>query len=92
MDERNNYESLIEELPKLTFGQQLVGVTFNPSGDDKVNDIKKTFAHAADVVFDHYCRDAYSEKSEMEKLIYKSAISDILNAQMKCVKLLTFKY
>lgn len=93
MDERNDYNSLLEnELPKLTFGQQLVGLKFNPSGDDKVTRTKQLCAELADLTYDHWCRDAYSEKSNMENQLYNHAIGEILNAQMNVVKLITFQY
>ena len=32
---------------ELTFGEKAVGLTFNPSGDDKVGQTKKSFANLA---------------------------------------------
>lgn len=78
--------------PQLTFGQKLVGLTFNPSGDPAVNEVKLLFAKAADIVHDNWCRDGYTEKSPLENEIYHHAIGEILNAQMSAVKALTFKY
>lgn len=92
MDERNDYNSLIEELPKLTFGSKLVGLTFNPSGDPKVTRVKELCAELADILYEHWTRDAYSEKSNLENQLYNNAVGEILNAQMNVVKLLTFKY
>lgn len=37
-----------------TFGEQLVGITFNPSNDDKVGKVKQLFAEIADIVNEHY--------------------------------------
>jgi hypothetical protein len=35
---------------ELTFGEKLVGSTFNPSGISKVDDIKKTYASIIDLL------------------------------------------
>lgn len=76
----------------LTFGEKLVGVQFNPSNDDKVAKAKQLFAQLANLTHDHYCRDGYSQKSDLEVQIYNHTIGEILNAQMNVVKLLTLKY
>lgn len=78
--------------PTLTFGQKLVGVTFNPSQNPKVDRIKEISAELADIVYEHWCRDAYSEKSFLENSVFQNTISQILNAQMNSVKLITFQY
>lgn len=75
-----------------TFGEKLVGLTFNPSGDADVQRAKELCAELADLVYDHWCRDAYSEKSSLENQLYNHTIGEILNAQMNVVKVLTFKY
>jgi hypothetical protein len=76
----------------LTFGEKLVGLSFNPSQDPKVDRVKQLCADLADIAYDHWCRDAYSEKSNMENQLYNHTIGEILNAQMNIVKLLTFKH
>lgn len=76
----------------LTFGEKLVGIQFNPSNDDKVAKAKQLFAQLANLAQEHYCRDAYSQKSDLEVQIYNHTIGEILNAQMNLVKLLTLKY
>lgn len=77
---------------ELTFGMKLVGIGFNPSGDEKVNKVKDLCAQLADIAYENWCRDAYSEKSNLENLLYQHTIGEILNAQMNIVKLLTLKY
>jgi hypothetical protein len=72
-----------------SFGQQLVGLSFNPSGDAKVQRAKELCAELADLVNNHY--QAKSVESDLEKTIYEHAIGEILNAQMNAVKLLTWK-
>lgn len=74
----------------LSFGQKLVGLKFNPSGDDKVGKAKQLCADLADMV-----RDWEQERqtsTELEDILYHHTIGEILNAQMNVVKLLTLKY
>lgn len=79
----------------LTFGQQLVGLTFNPSGDPKVQRAKELCAELADLL-----NEAKNEKtdngnmvtSQLYSQLYNHTIGEILNAQMNVVKVLTLKY
>jgi hypothetical protein len=73
----------------LSFGEQLVGITFNPSNDDKVAKLKSLFAEAANIVQQEY---QGREHSYVSKTLYDHTIGEILNAQMNCVKLVTLKY
>jgi len=74
---------------QLTFGEKLVGITFNPSGDAKVNRAKELCAELADLISqDHLSR----ETSQLHNTLYNNTICEILNAQMNVVKVLTFKY
>lgn len=77
------------QAPPLTFGEKLVGKTFNPSGDDKVGQAKKLFADIADLVEEHYLS---KPNSPLENQLYNHTVGEILNAQMNVVKLLTLKY
>lgn len=72
------------QAPELTFGEKLVGKTFNPSGDDKVARLKALFAEAADIVNDHESTNTY-----VGNLIKGSALREIMNAQMGAVKHVT---
>ncbi len=74
---------------ELTFGEMLVGLTFNPSGDEKVNRAKRLCAELADLLKDDSeCR----EKSPLYNTLFEHTIGEILNAQMNVVKVLTLKY
>lgn len=73
----------------LSFGQQLVGLTFNPSGDSKVQRAKELCAELADLLQNHV---SSRETSPFEQQLYNHTIGEILNAQMNVVKVLTFKY
>lgn len=78
------------ELPKeLSFGEKLVGLEFNPSGNEKVLLAKKLCASLANLVQDNQSEEY---PSYLYNLIKGSALREILNAQMNIVKLLTFKH
>ena len=74
---------------ELTFGEKLVGLNFNPSNDDKVGKAKRYCADLADLVHDDF---KSREQTEYSTDRFKQAISEILNAQMNAVKVLTLKY
>lgn len=77
-----------EETP--TFGMLLAGVSFNPSGDAKVNQVKNLFAQLADIV--ESAKPANdTAPSYLFNLIKGNALREILNAQMNAVKLITLK-
>lgn len=82
-------ESKNMDTRQLTFGEKLVGLTFNPANDDKVSKAKKLFADLADLVHDD-CQ--VSETSPLKDLLEKHTYGEILNAQMNVVKVLTLKY
>jgi len=78
------------ESRELTFGEKLVGLTFNPSGDEKIQRAKELCAELADLIYKDY--DDKEEVSDFCDYLYKHTLGEILNAQMNIVKLLTFKY
>lgn len=78
-----------QERAKLSFGEKLVGIQFNPSNDDKVSRLKSLFAEAANIIDEEFMS---SDESVLRELIYRHAVGEILNAQMNCVKLVTLKY
>jgi len=75
--------------PPLSFGERLVGLTFNPSGDDKVATAKRLCAQLADLIEEDYKNN---ETTTLKNALYVHTVGEILNAQMNCVKLLTLKY
>jgi len=84
-------KQLGQELPKeLSFGQKLVGLTFNPSGDDKVAKAKQLCSELADLLNE----EALSQPSQsaLYNVLFNHTIGEILNAQMNVVKVLTLKY
>jgi len=90
MAELDSQSECIQEpqQPELTFGERLVGLTFNPSGDDKVTKAKRLCAELADLLSE----DALKEQSPLYNVLFNHTIGEILNAQMNVVKVLTLKY
>lgn len=73
---------------ELTFGEKLVGLTFNPSRDANVLRAKQLCAELADLI-----RPAVLHvDNTVEYFLTMHTIGEILNAQMNVVKLLTLKY
>lgn len=71
---------------ELTFGEKAVGLTFNPSGDEGVNHIKKAYADVID-----FCNDARNGKSGEKARLFSVAITEAQTAQMWAVKAITWK-
>jgi hypothetical protein len=80
---------------EITFGEKAVGLTFNPSGDDKVYFAKKLMADAIDLL-----KEADIEKAKLssgtsitswEANVFRTnAFNKIVDAQMALVKYLTW--
>lgn len=83
-----------QSTPQLSFGQQLVGLSFNPSGNPKVQRAKELCAELADLLNEHQENKTKNDEktSFTEAQLFSHTIGEILNAQMCVVKLLTFKY
>lgn len=76
------------EETKLTAGEIAVGLSFNPSGDEKVNKLKKLFAEAFDIVGSNFP----SNDKNVGIAMRDSALEAIITAQMWAVKVATLKY
>lgn len=73
----------------MTYGEQLVGLSFNVGNREDVHECKKRFADAIDQLKELI---AGPEKvSEMQYLLAQEAIKRALDAQMWAVKALTAK-
>lgn len=72
---------------ELSFGEKAVGLTFNPSGDETVNKIKKLYAEIIDTVNSLPTTAGPSEKMRLLKI----AITEAQTAQMWAVKAATWK-
>jgi hypothetical protein len=71
----------------MTYGQKAVGLSFNPSGNDKVTRIKQAFADIIDMMDDLRAGGGHGEAD----LIASIAITQAQTAQMWAVKALTWK-
>ena len=79
---------------ELTFGEKAVGLTFNPSGDEKVNKAKQLMADALDLL-----KESEAEKTDNGNAIVSwesnvlrtEAFNSIVRAQMSLVKYITWK-
>ena len=80
---------ITESTRQLTFGEKLVGITFNPSSDSKVDKVKKLCAEIADILND---QNESQESSQFSQRIFSHAVTELLNAQMSAVKFITLKY
>ena len=72
---------------ELSFGEKAVGLTFNPSGDAAVSDLKGSIS-----VFIDMCNDARAATQDPEvKRMYSVAITEAQTAQMWAVKAATWR-
>ena len=72
----------------LTFGQKAVGVSFNPSNDPDVDELKRRFALIIDQC--HMKRQSLMAGSDAHRL-WSIAITEAQGAQMWAVKAATWK-
>ncbi len=72
----------------MTYGEKAVGLTFNPSNDATVDQLKKLYAQIIDI-----CIDARTEAGQGEKgRLLSVAITEAQTAQMWAVKGVTYKF
>ena len=77
----------MSEARQMTYGEKAVGLTFNPSGDQKVNDVKALFAQIIDL-----CNELRTTAGPGEKgRLLSVAITEAQTAQMWAVKGITFQ-
>jgi len=72
---------------EMTFGEKAVGLSFNPSGDNLVHQIKTQFATAIDEM--HALR-LRTDSAEVKRLA-SVAITELQGAQMWAVKAATWR-
>lgn len=70
-----------------SFGQKAVGLSFNPSNDDSVNNCKQGFADLIDQMNELRANSASGEQKRLASV----AITEMQTAQMWAVKALTWK-
>ena len=69
----------------LTFGEIAVGLSFNPSGDQKVTELKQHYAAIIDIL-----NDDRGENRDERARLSSVAITEAQGAQMWAVKAVTF--
>lgn len=85
MQEENSAQSVTTREP--TFGEKAVGLTFNPDGNEKVDEVKKLYAAMIDL-----CNEIRNEAGQGEKgRLMSVAITKAQEAQMWAVKGITWK-
>ncbi len=83
------------EVRDLTYGEKAVGLTFNPSGDVKVQAVKEAYAKVIDTLNELRAelKDLNVEASRGEKArLLSVAITEAQTAQMWAVKGITYQY
>ncbi len=70
---------------ELTFGEKAVGLTFNPSGDDRVHRLKAMYAAIIDEL------DAMRGNRSEQARLASVAITEAQGAQMWAVKAATWR-
>ena len=89
MEENQLPEGLgVVETKLPTFGELLVGLEFNPSGDPDVHRVKELAAEMAEILKRRYESD---QRGPVKSLLFDHAVGEILNAQMTVVKVITMK-
>jgi len=73
----------------LTFGEKAVGLSFNPAGNPKVNELKEMYAKIID-----FCHENRADPNigAEAKRYFSKAISYAEDSQMNGVKALTWQY
>lgn len=84
------------EQSKITFGQEAVGISFNPGGNPAVNDIKERFAKLIDDVQNFHntnSPDVAEAKSNpyLTNIIKGESLRTLMDAQMWAIKYITWK-
>lgn len=79
----------MEPQNELTFGEKAVGLSFNPGGDEKVNEVKRLYAQIIDLCNEEIT-GAGMVSGEKTRL-FKIAITEAQGAQMWAVKAITWK-
>lgn len=77
-----------DEDRELTWGEKQAGVSFNPSGDPDVEEIKSQFADLFDGINDLRNRTENPDK----KRFFSMALTTLNDAQMEAVKGITWQH
>jgi hypothetical protein len=78
----------VNDTKVLSFGEQLVGIEFNPSNDSNVAKVKSMMAEIANILKDEYNSES---KSPVKSFLFDHAVGELVSAQMAVVKVITHK-
>ena len=78
----------VNETKVLSFGEQLIGIEFNPTNDTGVAKVKELYAEAANILKESYTS---SPGNPVKSLLFDHAVGELVSAQMAVVKVITFK-
>ena len=84
-------ETVGQVVREMTPGEKAVGLTFNPSGDERVAKLKKLFAEAFDIVEQSVCADDGTIPTARKRKMRDNALQEIITAQMWAVKVITLE-
>lgn len=76
---------------ELTSGEKAVGLTFNPSGNETVAELKSLFAKAFDIVEGAIPADDGTVETARLRKMRDAALHEIVTAQMWAVKAVTLQ-
>ena len=79
----------IKETKIPSFGEQLIGITYNPESENTVIKVKSMFAEIAEIMKKDYTEN---NRHPLKSLLFDHAVGEIVNAQMAVVKLITLKH
>ena len=71
---------------ELTYWEKSVWLTFNPSGDEKVTEVKELCAKVIDLL-----NDLRADQRNEQSRLLSVAITEMQTAQMRAVKWITWK-
>lgn len=94
MEEEKRNAGFQPQTRPMTYGERAVGITFNPGGDQKVNDVKKLYAQIIDILREIVeVEPRYTEHEVLSERgdLLQFAIREAQGAQMWAVKGITFK-
>jgi len=81
----------MSKVSEISRGEELVGISFNPSANSEVDTVKRACAYLIDIIEKH--REEHGHHGTLtanREFLMNHAIGEILNAQMNVVKVITF--
>lgn len=74
----------------MTYGEKAVGLTFNPGGNPKVDEVKKLYAQIIDLLQD--TKTNSEAMTEQKDSCFEIAKMEAMGAQMWAVKAITYQF